>query len=279
MTPELTKALELAGRGHLLQLASELGRAKEELTNKHAAQGSLRSGAYVGSLLSVQLDALARYADAVVQDYAHLAVEAGATRVDDVAALKSIITGLLSGTGFLDALRELVGRIRVPEGVIMEQAERSLEALRGRALLRLETLLAGGSVTLETPTGDRVTNDWLRVHRADTPGMTDLPRTVIYQVHGPGARLSFSSVDPSTNVVTQSRAEMFATLREAIAAGVHDEAARGQLLESAEAMEAEAGGAGFASRYARFVALAADHAQVLEPFIPALAQLLMSSLA
>ena len=268
MTPDLTQALELAGREHLLRLASELGRVKQEVTNKHAAQGSLHSGAYVGSLLSVQLDALARYADAVVLDYARLAVRAGATTVDDVAALKSSITGLLSGQGFLDALRELVERIPVPEAVIVEHAERSLDALRGRALLRLEGLLADESALLNALTGDKGTT-----HQRE-----DRPSTVIYQVHGPNARFNVNSVDSSTNVVTQAPAEMFATLREAIAAGVQDETARGQLLESAEAMEAEAGGPGFTSQYARFVALAADHMQVLEPFIPALAQMLMSSL-
>lgn len=346
MTPELTKALELAGREHLLQLAFDLGRVKQEVTNKHAAQGSLRSGAYVGSLLSVQLDALTRYADAVVQDYARLAVTAGATTVDDVAALKTGITGLLSGKGFLDSLRELVARIGVPEAAIIEHAERSLEALRGRALLRLEELLADESVILEALMADRVTirkrngqafenvpaavrsnlvvvertdipiepgdavirrtnagvdecfvvedpsvraafagihaRYQLRVHRADTPGTThdreNRPRAVIYQVHGPHARFNLNSVDSSTNVVTQAPAEMFATLREAIAAGVQDETARAELLETAEAMEAEVGGPGFTSMYARFVALAADHMQVLEPFIPALTQMLMSGL-
>lgn len=336
MTPELTKALELTGREHFLQLASELARIKQEITNKHAAQGSLHSGAYLGSLLSLQVDALARCADAVVEDYARLAIKASATTVDDVAELKSGLTGLLSGKGLLDALRELVSRLRVPEGTIMEHAERSLEALRGRALLRLERLLAEDGVMFKALVGDRVTirksngqtfrdvpaavqpnlilverteipiepgdtvdrrthagvdesfvvddpgfqaalsampaHYRLRVHRADAPPAS--AGTTIYQVHGPDARFNINSVDSSTNVVTQAPAEMFTTLRYAIASGIRSDSEREALVTRLEAMETESGKPGFATAYANFMAVAANHMEILGPFVPALTQLL-----
>ena len=77
-----------------------LGRVEQEVTNKHAAQGSLRSGAYVGSPPLRSARRLARYADAVVQDYGRLAVKAGPTSVDDVAALKSTSQDCSRAEGF-----------------------------------------------------------------------------------------------------------------------------------------------------------------------------------
>ena len=50
---------------------------------------------------------------------------------------------------------------------------------------------------------------------------------------------------------------------------------RNELLERTADLERESGKPAFATRYARFMELAANHIEVLAPFMPALAQMLI----
>jgi hypothetical protein len=114
----------------------------------------------------------------------------------------------------------------------------------------------------------------MRVHRADAPARAPRVGTVIYNLTGPNARFNINSVDASTNVVNQAPPELFEALRVAIKSRIPAGQEQQDLLASASDLEQETGKPGFAQRYAQFMALAANHMEVLAPFIPALTQML-----
>jgi len=114
----------------------------------------------------------------------------------------------------------------------------------------------------------------LRVHRADAPARSSNVGTVIYNLTGPNARFNINSVDSSTNVVNQAPPELFEALRVAIQSRIPAGQEQQDLLATAADLEQETGKPGFAQRYAQFMALAANHMEVLAPFIPALTQML-----
>jgi hypothetical protein len=116
----------------------------------------------------------------------------------------------------------------------------------------------------------------MRVRRDDAPPRPAVAGTVIYNVTGTGARFNLNSVDNSTNVVHQSRSELFQALRDAIRSNVRGPE-REELLARAAEMETAKGKAGFAKRYAEFIACAANHVKIFEPFIPALTQMMLGA--
>jgi hypothetical protein len=114
----------------------------------------------------------------------------------------------------------------------------------------------------------------MRARRADAPASASRGSTVIYNLTGPNARFNINSVDSSTNVVSQAPPELFAALRVAIQSRIPAGQEQQDLLATAADLDQETGKPGFAQRYSRFMALAANHMEVLAPFIPALTQLL-----
>ena len=118
----------------------------------------------------------------------------------------------------------------------------------------------------------------MRVRRADRPAVARTGPSIIYNVTGPNARFNINSSDNSTNVINESPAAMFRELREVIAKQVVSEPERDALIAHALALESEVGKASFATRYAQFMALAANHVEALGPFIPALTQFLVVKL-
>jgi hypothetical protein len=113
----------------------------------------------------------------------------------------------------------------------------------------------------------------MRVRRADAPARSR-GGTVIYNLTGPNARFNINSVDSSTNVVSQAPRELFEALRLAIRSQIPAGQDQQNLLATAVELEQETGKPTFAQRYAQFMALAANHMEVLAPFIPALTQML-----
>jgi hypothetical protein len=83
-----------------------------------------------------------------------------------------------------------------------------------------------------------------------------------------------NSVDSSTNVVSQTPAELFDAIRCAIQTSVPAGKERQDLLAATAGLEQESGKPTFGQRYAQFMAIAANHMEVLMPFIPALTQML-----
>lgn len=114
----------------------------------------------------------------------------------------------------------------------------------------------------------------MTVHRADAS-----PRpagTIIYNVSGWNNRFNINSVDSSTNVVNQAPPELFQALRNAIQAKLETSPDGEQLLARVNELEQAKGGQSFARKYAEFMELAANHMEVLGPFIPALTQFLVT---
>jgi hypothetical protein len=114
----------------------------------------------------------------------------------------------------------------------------------------------------------------MRVRRSDAPASASHGGTVIYNLTGPNARFNINSVDSSTNVVSQAPPEFFEALRLAIQSRIPAGQEQRDLLAAAAALEQQTGKPTFAQRYSQFMALAANHMEVLVPFIPALTQML-----
>jgi hypothetical protein len=89
---------------------------------------------------------------------------------------------------------------------------------------------------------------------------------------GANARVNLGSTDNSTNLV--GSAAVFGDMTSAITNGISDAAAREELLRAVKEMRNSRGGGGFLGAYQRFMALAANHMEVIAPFLPALAGLL-----
>jgi hypothetical protein len=114
----------------------------------------------------------------------------------------------------------------------------------------------------------------MRVHWIDAAAPLKMPHTV-YNVTGPNARINTNSVDASLNVVNQAPAELFSALRDVINTHISDVADRDALLERTTALQAASNTKSFAARYAEFMSVAANHVEILAPFIPALTKLLV----
>lgn len=99
------------------------------------------------------------------------------------------------------------------------------------------------------------------------------PESVTYKVSGTNARVNINSTDSSVNEVRVEAAEVFDQLR-GVLVGIKDEQDREALSMSIDDMESSHGSPDFLTRYQNFVSLAADHATVFAPFLPALANLL-----
>jgi hypothetical protein len=92
---------------------------------------------------------------------------------------------------------------------------------------------------------------------------------------GANTRVNIGSEDSSQNIVNITPDDLFRELRASLEAQVQDAEARGRLLIKLEELERAQGTPSLGERYVRFMAAAADHATVLGPYLPALAQLLM----
>ena len=95
----------------------------------------------------------------------------------------------------------------------------------------------------------------------------------VYNLHGPNARVNINSQDSSVNIINVESEKLFADLRQTIQEeiGGNEQEKLLELLSQAERSEGEPD---FSESYAKFMALAANHASVLSPFFPALSQLL-----
>lgn len=123
--------------------------------------------------------------------------------------------------------------------------------------------------------GGELSHYEMKVQKTGEPVSPDPKPMIYYNVTGANTRININSVDGSTNVVNAGPEKLFAELRDAIA-GIAEQD-RATLLQKTDELEDSVGHNSFPSKYAEFVALAANHISILSPFIPALAQLIQSS--
>lgn len=86
--------------------------------------------------------------------------------------------------------------------------------------------------------------------------------------------MNVNSVDNSTNVTTLSADEVFSELRKQLDAGISQENIRTEVLASLAELQSAQNAPGFARRYTEFISVAADHMELIAPFIPALTEML-----
>ena len=104
-----------------------------------------------------------------------------------------------------------------------------------------------------------------------------MPQTVVYNVTGPNARVNVSSVDASTNVVNTDVQQLFAEMRKALNDSSIAVDEKSVIATDIDQMEATNGKKSFTERYLNFMQHAANHVQVFQPFVTALAQILITS--
>lgn len=93
-------------------------------------------------------------------------------------------------------------------------------------------------------------------------------------VSGSNARANVGSTDQSTNQIVQG--DVFGDLKAVIESGVSGEE-QVKILAALDDMRSKRGGPGFADAYQRFVTSAANHMQLVAPFLPALTTLLVGA--
>ncbi|WP_436355668.1 hypothetical protein [Brevundimonas sp. CEF1] len=97
-------------------------------------------------------------------------------------------------------------------------------------------------------------------------------QNVTNNFYGDNARINQHSTDNSTNTVVHGN--LFGDLKARICAEVSDPTAREPLLAAVEDMEAQQGKSGFVSAYSKFIETAANHMQIVQPFLGPLTNLL-----
>jgi hypothetical protein len=96
----------------------------------------------------------------------------------------------------------------------------------------------------------------------------------IYHVSGNNNRWLTNSQDASVNVIMQSSDQIFATLRQEIESKVPAGDEQRDILERLIALEQWQNTPSFTQRYTEFIAAAANHMQLVAPFIPAITEML-----
>jgi hypothetical protein len=102
--------------------------------------------------------------------------------------------------------------------------------------------------------------------------------TNVYHVYGHNPHWNVNSYDASTNVVTVSHDQVFANLRKEIISRVSPGGEQDAILERLSSLEKAENTPSFAQRYTDFIAVAANHMQLIAPFIPALTEMLHKAL-
>lgn len=119
-----------------------------------------------------------------------------------------------------------------------------------------------------TPAGMRYAESLLnaRPSEAVTPN-------VVYNVSGPNARINISSHDASVNVVDLDANTLFARIEQAVSEGVADVTLREEVLESVRHLQAAPDASSRAERLGELLQVAANVITVIQPFLPALTQI------
>ncbi len=110
--------------------------------------------------------------------------------------------------------------------------------------------------------------------RKDTKFAAEQDSSTIYNLYGNNPRVNIHSEDKSVNVATVTAENLFTDLRRVLETGIEDPDHRSALLALTNQMEQNQGTPTFTDRYKDFIATAADHLALVQPFVPALTQML-----
>lgn len=112
----------------------------------------------------------------------------------------------------------------------------------------------------------------LKVRRSDEP--LALASTIINNITGYNARVNINSEDNSSNFVYMNPESLFSDLTEALRNGIQAQGERDRLLQAVAEMQNARQAGTFTAAYKNFITLAAEHINIVGPFIPALSNLL-----
>lgn len=113
--------------------------------------------------------------------------------------------------------------------------------------------------------------------RRDTNILVEGVGMKIYNLYGANPRVNIHSEDKSLNVTTVSPDSAFADLRRVLEGSIEEPDRKNDLLALTDEMEQSQGMPDFTTHYQNFIASTADLITILQPFIPALTQLLTGS--
>jgi hypothetical protein len=244
----LSEKQQVAVRNTLAQMA-----AHGMSISSGAIQETVRFRAeFSCELLQVRFDAFVEGAELNSLRIDH---EVGAAILEDVELARSYLVS--------NAKSSLPGDLLAPQ----------------RRLLAPEVLDSLITERLESATGNLMAKFRLQIEREilksqRTEGGKQPSVTNIYHLTGNNPRVNVNSVDNSTNVTTLSADEVFSELRKQLDAGIVQEDLRAEVLASLEELQGAQNAPGFARRYTEFVSVAADHMELIAPFIPALTEML-----
>lgn len=129
---------------------------------------------------------------------------------------------------------------------------------------------------VEPPHGSDFPNSYmLTVKKENQIGNNERATSVNYNLYGSQSRVNINSQDHSTNIIQKDLVGIFDDLKNTISSHIPTEDAEA-LLQTVREMENTVGKKSFIQAYQDFIELAANHATVLAPFLPALAHLLSS---
>jgi hypothetical protein len=162
------------------------------------------------------------------------------------------------------------------EQIANEQIQNSKQSLLNTAAMSGGR--AGGGLTFVNHVGTLggKTREALNTIKAQielynlTPAEPAQP-AISFHLHGANNRVNIGSFDHSTNILNEE--QLFERLTAVLEAGIHAETERRQLLDGLAGLCNETQKESFYRRYSEFVALAANHLQLIMPFLPALAEL------
>jgi hypothetical protein len=112
----------------------------------------------------------------------------------------------------------------------------------------------------------------IKYRRTNAPATT--VQTIVNNISGYNARVNVHSTDNSNNQVVEDSQNVLSKLADVLRRKLVQSDARDNLITLAEEMRHAASVGTFTEKYRKLIAGAADHMTIVEPFLPALSQLL-----
>lgn len=114
----------------------------------------------------------------------------------------------------------------------------------------------------------------VKVKKESSPAIVKPTGKVIYNIHGPNARININSQDSSININNVTEEKLFEDLKQIVSTKISNKDEKSEIIFAIESLEKSIGTNNYLSKYQKFIALVANHMAIITPFIPALTQLI-----
>lgn len=243
---EVERLAELAFKARQERIIREFGDERSRVINRVTATGN--AGGYLPALIAWAVDRLKRSISAQADSYIeafnafNMPCDTAAERTIRSTAIQ-FAAGSIGNVGSDRSIK----RHHLGHGVPWHL---EIEREMGTAVKEAISRMSNQSATIQ-----------------------NLPKEVprvsqTFNLHGHNSRVNFDSVDNSVNMVHQGAP--FSEVRKAIEAGLADGLERASILERLRDLEQATDKGSGAAKYAAFIAVAANHMQLILPFLPIL---------